>query len=523
MHHLIELEEASVTRAGLRMAGPLSFILAKGEHTALVGENGAGKTTLLKLLRGEMPPDIGGRRIYDFGDGPQETPLGLRERIGLVSPDMQDFYPLNAPRVPARSVILGGFIDAPLFYGEPTPEQEKGADEIIETLGLQDLAGRSMGTLSTGQCRKVLVARALVSKPDVLVLDEYMDGLDRESRIDVLALLDRAAEFATLVMAAHRVDDLPSAIGRVVVLEGGRIVADLPRAEGMARLTRIPALTSDAAGRPALTGRTARALPEPDLPPLEFLLRIRNASVVIDGNRILDRVDWEVLPGENWLVMGQNGAGKSTLIRLVLSDLAPYADDEHGTGTVERLGGMTMDEARPLIGVVSPALQSSYGRELSWEVTALETVLSGCRGSVGMLDEPTDEELLLAREWLDRIGLAHLAERPLRCMSYGQQRRVLLARAMVSGPRLLLLDEPFSGLDPASRAELSGMLQQLAEAGTPLVLVTHNVEDRLPAINRVMLLEDGRQRYCGPGDAAGIPALDRCGANHTASAGITES
>jgi len=483
MHPLIELQGVTVTRGEHRLAGPLNFILRRGEHTALVGPNGSGKTTLLKLLRGELPPDQGGFRVYDFGDGPQSSPLGLRQRIGLVSPDMQDFYLLHAVRTPAREVILAGFTDSPLLYGAATPEQEAGADAIIARLGIGDLAARPMGSLSTGQARKVLVARALAPRPDVLVLDECLDGLDAASRAGILALLDTAGEFATLVLAAHRAGDLPQVISRVVALDGGRIAADLPRGDGADRLEpegdQIP---------PALPA----SAPSP-----EFLLRIRNASVVIGGALILDRIDWEVLPGEHWLVLGENGAGKSTLLKLILSELAPYADDEHGTGTVERLGGLTMDEARPLIGVVSPALQASYGRELGWEVTALETVLSGCRGSVGMLDEPTDAELLAAREWLGRVGLKHLADHPLRRLSYGQQRRIFLARAMAGGPRLLLLDEPFSGLDPASRGRLAGLLQALAEAGTPLVLVTHHAEDRIPAINRIMALSEGRRTFCG--------------------------
>ena len=484
MHHLIELRGVTVTRGKHRLAGPLDFVLRRGEHTALVGPNGSGKTTLLKLLRGELLPDEGGVRVYDFGDGPQPSPLGLRQRVGLVSPDMQDFYLLHARRTPAREVILAGFTDSPLLYDAATPDQEAGADAVIARLGIGDLADRPMGALSTGQARKVLVARALAPRPDVLVLDECMDGLDAGARAEILALLDAAGSLSTLVLAAHRAGDLPSAVGRVVVMGKGRVVGDLPR--DRAQETLLP----DAGALPPVP--LPASAPSP-----EFLLRVRNASVVIDGARALDRVDWEVLPGEQWLVAGENGAGKSTLLRLILSEVAPYADDEHGTGTVERLGGLTMDEARPLIGVVSPALQASYGRELGWEVTALETVLSGCRGSVGMLGEPTDAELMAGREWLDRVGLGHLADQPLRRLSYGQQRRIFLARAMAGAPRLLLLDEPFSGLDPDSRRRLAGLLQALAEAGTPLILVTHHAGDRIPAINRVLALADGRVVFRG--------------------------
>ncbi len=485
MHPLIELKDALVSRAGHRLAGPLTFTLRRGESVGVIGMNGVGKTTLLRLLQGEFPPDSAAGRTYDFGDGPQQTVLGLRQRIGLVSADMQDFYFLHAPRTLGRAVILAGFYDTPLLYERPTPEQEMAVDEILAQLGIEALAASEMGALSTGQVRKLLLARALAPKPDVLLLDEYLDGLDSASRVEVLALLETAGEYATLVSAVHRMGDLPSTIGRVLVMESGRIVADGPRENALARLREIAPET------------VACELPSVSHPSLDYLLRMADVSVVIDGTRILHRINWEVLPGENWLVLGDNGAGKSTLLKLILSEVAPYADDEDGVGRIDRLGGLTMDEARPRIGVVSPALQASYGRELGWEVTALETVLSGCRGSVGMLDEPTGQELMGAREWIDRVGLGDLADRALRRMSYGQQRRVFLARAMVSGPALLLLDEPFSGLDSASRAQMLDILQRLAVAGTTLILVTHHVEDRLPSINRIMVLERGRQRFCG--------------------------
>lgn len=470
----------------MRMLGPVSLTVTRGGHLAVVGDNGSGKTTLLKLLRGELTPDAGGERLYDFGDGPQVTPVGLRQRIAIVSADMQDFYFLHAQRTPGRSVILAGFFDTPLLYERATPEMERAADEIIALLGIGDLAAAEMGTLSTGQVRKILIARALAPAPDVTVLDECLEGLDMMSRHEVLSLLEKAAERTTLVYAAHRMGDVPRGIERAMVMEGGLVVLDGNRQNAMDRL-RETAPDLAACDLPA-------AAPGDDY---EFLLRMNNVSVVADGTRILHNIHWTVLPGEQWLVLGDNGAGKSTLLKLVTSEISPYADDDDGVGTIERLGGMTMDEARPRIGVVSPALQASYARELGWEVTALETVLSGYRGSVGMLDEPTSGEMLGARDWLARVGLEGLEDRQLRRMSYGQQRRVFLARAMAPGPELLLLDEPMSGLDSATRVLMLGLIQKLAEAGTPLVMVTHHAEDRIPAINRVMQLEMGRQRFCG--------------------------
>lgn len=483
MSPLITLSNAAVTRAGHRMVGPVSLAVSRGEHLALLGANGSGKTTLLRLLRGDMTPDSGGERIYDFGDGPQESVIGLRQRIAMVSADMQDFYSLHARRAPGRAVVLSGFFDTPLLYESVSPEQEAAAQAVINQLGISALADAGMGTLSTGQVRKLFIARALVGRPDVLLLDECLEGLDVPSRAEVLELLDGVAGHITLVVAAHRAEDVPSCVERSVLLEQGSIRKEGAPHELLPPLDSAPTLEGDAAPAPDKEG--------------DFLLRLSNVSVVADGQRILHNVDWDVWPGENWLVLGPNGAGKSSVLKVVMSELAPYADGEAGTGTVEVLGGMTMDEARPKIGVVSPALQTRYGRELGWRVTALETVLSGFRGSVGMLDTPTNEEIRIGRDWLERLGLEQVADTPLRNLSYGQQRRLFLARAMVSLPELLLLDEPMAGLDPAARRRMLGLVQRVAEAGTPVVLVTHHQEDVLPAINRVLVMGKGRVCFAG--------------------------
>ncbi|WP_319584284.1 ATP-binding cassette domain-containing protein [uncultured Pseudodesulfovibrio sp.] len=493
MNPLVSFKDVSVTRNGRRLLGPVTWQLERGRHTAVTGRNGSGKTTLLRLLRGEITPDIGGERVYDFGEGPQRTVLGLRQRIGLVSADMQDFYFLHTPRVKGRDVVLAGFYDTPIMYDRAEPEEEAAADAVIDLLGIRDLAESEMRTLSTGQVRKLLVARALAPEPDILLLDEALDGLDAGSRGEVVELLDRAGERTTLVCAAHRAGDLPNCVRHALALDHGGILAEGEREQAERALS---------ATAPDAVACDLPPAPRPEN--FEYLLRMTNVSVVADGKRILHDINWQVLPGENWLVLGENGAGKSTLLKLILSHIAPYADGDRGTGLVERFGGMTMDEARPLIGVVSPDLQIGYARELGWEVTAEETVMSGFRGSVGMLDEPTSRERLGAEQWLDIVGLSGLGSRRLRHMSYGQQRRVFLARAMAPGPRLLLLDEPLSGLDPASWGLTIELVERLAEAGTPLIMVSHYAEDRVPAINRIMVLGDGRQRFCG--DRSGFEA-----------------
>uniref|UniRef100_UPI00255AD969 ATP-binding cassette domain-containing protein n=1 Tax=Pseudodesulfovibrio pelocollis TaxID=3051432 RepID=UPI00255AD969 len=327
MHHcghcLIELHDVTVTRGPARLLGPISWRLLRGRHGAVIGENGSGKTTLLKLLRGDMAPDQmtgqapGQSRTFDFGPGPQSSPIGLRQRIGLVSADMQDFYFLHSRRATGRSVILAGFFDTPLLYDEPTDAQRATVEALIDELSICHLADREMGALSTGQARMVLIARALACGPDVLLLDECLEGLDAPTRRGALALLDAASARATLVCVAHRAGDVPECVEQFTILEGG-----LVRVEGD-REAALRALADDCAGLATCALPTVED-DGPERAGYPFLVRMDNVSVVIGGTRVLHSIDWQVLPGECWAVVGPNGAGKSSLLRLITSELAPY-------------------------------------------------------------------------------------------------------------------------------------------------------------------------------------------------------
>lgn len=317
------------------------------------------------------------------------------------------------------------------------------------------------------------MARALATEPDILLLDEFLEGLDSASRAATLEMLERAGERATLLCAAHRVEDLP-----------GCVRDQGPAAEVLERYA--------ASGEAAKPQRWPLA---PSPPREEVLLLIREADVDLDGTRALSRISWEVRAGENWAVLGRNGAGKSTLLRLVLGLEHPSALDGP-PGTVERFGDggeSGILAARSRMALVSPALQAVY----AYDLPAQEVVWSGFTGSIGLWDEPSAEERRRAAQALEFFGLSKLAKRRLRSLSYGQQRKVFLARALVAAPDLLLLDEPFPGLNAASRREARALLERLAASGQRFLLVTHRPADLPPAVNRVLLLESGRIVFSG--------------------------
>ncbi len=487
---LISLENVSVSLARRPVLDGLCFVLQPGESLAVLGENGAGKTTFLRLLRGDVWPDQDGRgrRLYDDGTLCRESPIGFRERFGLVTPALQEELMRLKPGIDGLTAVLTGFYDTIYLHETPGPERVARAIEVIAQTGAAALAEKPVPAMSQGQLRSILIARALAPNRLLLFLDEVFDGLDKDAKPLVSSAIEGAAASGTgIVISSHHADEIPQCVKRAVILEKGRIVWQGDRDEAVRR--QNPVLSGQA---PPADGPPLFAPPQSK--PLggngEILLRIENADVYIDRKRVLEGVDWTVSRGENWAVTGANGSGKTTLCRLVMGDEYPA----YG-GAIGRFETRAdMREIKKRIGYVANELQAGY----SYDVTGEELVLSGFFASVGLYDEPDERQRETARRWMAFFGLTGLAQRTIRALSTGQLRRFLLARAMVAAPELVILDEPFSGLDQASRQAAREAVSALARQGTSIVLVTHRPEDFVPEITHVLALENGRVTGCGP-------------------------
>lgn len=226
------------------------------------------------------------------------------------------------------------------------------------------------------------------------------------------------------------------------------------------------------------------------------ILELIDATVMRNDIRALDRLSLTIPAGQHTAIMGPNGAGKSALMQLITFQDRPLPHDD-GSPSVRVLGRDVWHvfELRPQLGVVSGDLHqrfvigNSYGR-----IRVVDAVLSGFFGMHGLTppEAVTPAMRADARAALDRMDAAHLAPRFLDEMSTGEVRRVLVARALVTAPVALLLDEPTTGLDPAARHRFVTLLNRVAEAGTTLILVTHQVEEIVPAISHVVFLRRGR-------------------------------
>lgn len=223
-----------------------------------------------------------------------------------------------------------------------------------------------------------------------------------------------------------------------------------------------------------------------------LLIRLTRASVYLDEHRVLEDLSLEVRTGDCWVVYGANGSGKTTLLRMLYGD--------HGVasgGQIERAGigpGVPLQEFKRKVGVVAPHLQSDHPQEL----TVDEVVQSGRHASIGLNDRPRAADRAAACRSLAFFGLSELASRTLRELSYGQLRRVLFARAWACRPSLLLLDEPFSGVDSPTRLSLMAHVTTVVGSGTAVVMTTHHRSEWLACATHELELSGGRANYCGP-------------------------
>jgi iron complex transport system ATP-binding protein len=224
------------------------------------------------------------------------------------------------------------------------------------------------------------------------------------------------------------------------------------------------------------------------------ILEVSGLSVVRGKTTILHDVSWRVARGEHWAVLGANGSGKTSLLKSLTGYLSPTSGGLALLG--RRYGETDWRELRLHVGLVTSALQAS----IPPAEPALETVVSGRYAQLDLWAHPTRSEIAAARRWLRFVGIASLAKREWLYLSQGERQRVLIARALMARPRLLILDEPCAGLDPVAREEFLRFIDTLAHRsrGPALVLVTHHVEEIMPAFTHALVLRSGAAFAAGP-------------------------
>jgi iron complex transport system ATP-binding protein len=223
-----------------------------------------------------------------------------------------------------------------------------------------------------------------------------------------------------------------------------------------------------------------------DCPPL---LEFRNVTIVKGKKKVLDSISVTVCEGEHIAILGPNGAGKSSFIKAISREYYPVTQDDN---VVFRIWGRDIwhvSDLRSLLGIVSNDLQYTFTREISGR----EVILSGFFSSVGLFSHEITPEMEQKTDGiLEFLEISHLQQRPMTSLSSGEARRFLIGRALVHDPRTLILDEPTNSLDLHALHTFRMIIRKIAQSGTGIILVTHNLHDIIPEITRVILMKEGR-------------------------------
>jgi molybdate transport system ATP-binding protein len=490
----VRLQRIHVSRGERTVLRDIDWHIKPGQHWALVGANGAGKTQLLKLVAGSVWPVPERRpvRRYRWGREERTSPYEAQDEIAYVGPERQDRYERYGWNHTVLQVIGTGIhrTDIPLHELSAANECTIGA--LARRLEIMPLLSRRFLTLSYGERRLVLLARALASRPRLLLMDELLNGLDAARHANALRFLSATRRSQMpWILSVHRPQDVPASTTHALILESGRIVyrgpiRKAPLAQWFARESHLAGAAAH--GEAVTAGRRAAALRRRP----RVLVRLTRADVYLDEHRALSGISLTIHKGECWVVHGHNGSGKSTFIRTVYGDHGVAAG-----GRIERAGivpGVPLEIFKRKVGLVAPHLQADHPRDLS----VAEVVQSGRHASIGLVDAATGADRTAARAALEFFGIGDFASRPLHELSYGQLRRVLFARAWVGKPPLLLLDEPYSGVDAPTRRALMRHLDDLIAGGTTVVIATHSREEWPRGATHELALSKGSPVWCGP-------------------------
>ena len=500
---LLTLDRISV-RWNDRSAFPrTNWTWRRGEQWAILGPNGAGKSLLALALCGRMPL-VRGEIHYHFDTAAAD--VFPEQSIALLSPQVQrEFATGESSFYQSRwhSGIAEGRQTVAQFLSQASVEDinpfEVGARKrdsrqfrenrrcFSRWLGVEPLFRRKLISLSNGEQRKVLLVRTLLRSPRLLILDDPFGGLDTTTRSRLKTVIHRLMRGGWPVLViTNRPDELPPQTTHLLLVHNHRIIAQGTKRAVLQhplarRLISSPApLSLSSSSFSKKQARKGRAVP---------LIEFNHVTVQPGRQRILDDVTWTMRQGEHWALLGPNGSGKTTWLSLIQGDNPQaYALDLRLFG-LRPESTQTLWHLRRQIGWLSPELHLHYPPDWSCR----DVVCSGFFNTIGLYEPCTPRQRATARNWLRRFGLADRIEHPFGELSLGDQRLVLLARAVVKKPKLLVLDEPCQGLDAAHRLSILATVDWLiGQTRAGLIFVTHHAREIPACITHVLKLKSGR-------------------------------
>lgn len=481
---LLQLANATLRRSSGFSLENLTWTLETGQHWAVLGPSGSGKSLFLDGLAGKIPLS-GGQLLHPVG--PLKTSVELVARdysfdwriAGATQFYQQRFNTQTQDDAPTVRDLLQnqirpvGTIDPASVPLPPSAYPDEWLAVVADQMHITHLLDRRLTSLSNGETRRTLLARSLLKRPRVLLLDNPFSGLDSESRIQLHATIDRVSQTGVSLVMVVDERDMPTCITHRLML-GDKGDKREEREEGAKRdewENRLPVLT-------------------PLSSAFQNAVQMRTITVRYGDKTVLDRVNWTVRRGEKWALLGPNGSGKSTLLSLITADNPQAYANDFELFDRKRGTGESIWQIKQKIGFVSPELHLYFPRQTRvWDVVA-----SGLFDTMGLFRKLKAEQTSLVEAQLHQLDLWALRDQPLSALSAGQQRWALLGRALIKKPPLLVLDEPTQGLDAAHTEQFCQLVEQQC-ADWPdqtLIYVTHYPNELPRCITQTLRLAEGR-------------------------------
>lgn len=449
-----------------RMKKPVNFCLQSGEQLAIAGPNAGGKSILVDIITGRYPL-LMNEVQYDFS--PSESNLAS-DNIKYIT--FRDSY---------------GDSDGGYYYQqrwnsqdlEETPvvrsllpecRNEKLRETLYRIFKVDEMLDKHIILLSSGELRKFQLTKTLITGPKVLIMDNPFIGLDAGTRYLLKELLGELISEIGLqvILILSKTDDIPDFITHVIPVEDMVCGDKMPLSDYKG--VSVPGhVLSEEKQKQILN------LPYKDNQYYaENVVKLNKVSIKYGKRTILKDLDWTVKCGQKWALSGENGAGKSTLLSLVCADNPQSYACDITLFDRKRGSGESIWEIKKHIGYVSPEMHRAYLKNLP----ALDIVASGLHDSIGLYKKTKDEDRDTCLFWMDIFGVSGLAERSFMQLSSGEQRLVLLARAFVKDPELLILDEPLHGLDLINRRLVKDIIETFCKRqNKTMIMVTHYKEE----------------------------------------------
>ena len=418
--------------------------------TAIIGRNGSGKTQYIEQFRKKLASDR--VRYIAFSDS--------------YGPNVDSQYYLqlrwNQHDIDHETPTVGELLQrAYLLAGEDTEERRQLQQHLYTLFHMDGLMDKYIITLSSGELRKFQLTKTLFANPRLLIIDNPFIGLDTEARdqLKQLLLLLAQEQDMEIMLVISKSDDVPDFVTETIEISSQEpIPAHVLSQEQREAILSLPYHDNDY--------------------DCQRVVDMKEVCIRYGERTILKDLDWTIKNGERWALLGQNGSGKSTLLSLICADNPQSYACDITLFDRPRGSGESIWDIKKHIGYVSPEMHRSYKRNLP----AIRIVASGMMDSIGLYAVPNEQDYDTCRWWMNIFGIGHLADRPFLQLSSGEQRLVLLARAFVKDPQLLILDEPLHGLDLWNRRLVKDVIETFCQRRNKTMIMVTHYEEELPAI-----------------------------------------